>query len=212
MMDMDKTRADLEALHCETKEGLLIWADQFENDHYVLDVYGEQVTIDLSRQTVEEVMDISLTLVDRVVMANGELTTAEYMELEEKVREQYPEDGSWLLHIVMEAVRNDRLFGRYKDIEPQIGALNPRGYPMGTAAYLLLVRPEIHKLIYAVIRHVDDAVENYKTLVYTFMAGILTKCWGVGFGWSKNEEGNWVWHNSESNDENGGENQGQKTD
>ena len=90
-------------------------------------------------------------------------------------------------------VRNDHLFGRYKDIEPMIAKLSPRGYPMSSAAYLLTVRPELHKLIYAVVRHVDDAEENYDSLVYTFFLGALAKGWGVGNGWSKSEDGNWMW-------------------
>ena len=42
-----------------TRERLLTWMDQFENDHYVFDVYGETVTVDLQRETVTEVLDDS---------------------------------------------------------------------------------------------------------------------------------------------------------
>jgi hypothetical protein len=92
----------------------------------------------------------------------------------------------------LEALRDDHLFGRYRDIEPMIGRLSPRGYPAGSAAYLLMVRPELHKLIYAVIRHVDDVEENYVSLVYTFFIGILAKGWGEGNGWRKTPTG-WQW-------------------
>jgi len=109
------------------------------------------------------------------------------------VRREHPEDSGWLFHIVLQAVSDDRLFGRYRDIEPMIAKLSPKGYPMGSAAYLLMVRPELHKLIYAVIRHVDDVEENYMSLVYTFFIGILAKGWGEGNGWTKTDEGNWVW-------------------
>ena len=190
---MEKRQLEQDVLHAETKEALLAWADQFENNHYVFDVYGEPVTVYLPRDTVEKVMDISLLLLDRVVAAHGEITTAEYLELEENVRGKCLDDGEWILHIVMKAAGNNHLFGRYKDIEPMIGKLNPRGYPMGTVAYLMLVRPEIHKLIYAVIRHADDAREHYESLAYTFFIGILAKCWGTGYGWSKTEKDNWVW-------------------
>lgn len=175
------------------KETLLAWMDQFLSDHYVLDVYGETVTVDLPKETVTKLIDISILLIDRVVEAKDELHTAEYEDLEERVRKEYPEEGAWLPHVIMKAVSDDHLFERYRDIEPMIGKLMPRGYPMGSAAYLLMVRPEIHKLIYAVIRRVDDVEENYESLVYTFLVGALTKGWGEGFGWSKTEEGNWIW-------------------
>ena len=177
----------------DTKEALLAWMDQFQNDHYVLDVYGETVTVDLDKETVTKLIDISILLVDRVLEAKDELHTSEYEHMEERVRKEYPEEGAWLLHVMMKAVSDDHLFGRYRDIESMIGRLMPRGYPMASAAYLIMVRPEIHKLIYAVIRRVDDAEENYKSLVYTFLVGVLTKGWGEGFGWSKTEEGNWTW-------------------
>ena len=186
------------------RETFLEWIDQFENDHYEYEMYGETVKVDLPRETVEKVMDISLLLCDRVVEAQGELTTAEYEELEASVRKDYPDDGPWLFHVVLKAVLDDGLFGRYKDIEPMVGALMPRGYPMASALYLLVVRPEIHELIYAVIRHVDDVEENYASLAYTFFLGILAKCWGEGFGWSKNENGNWVWKNRDYYDQDRG--------
>ena len=163
------------------REMVLSWMDQFENDHYEFDVYGEMVKVDLPRATVEKVMDISIFLVDRVVAAKGELSTAEYEELEENARKKYPDDSSWLFHVVMDAFLNERLFGWYMDIEPMIGDLMPRGYSRESAAYLLTVRPEIHKLIYAVIRHVDDIEENYNSLVYTFFLGVIAKGWGEGY-------------------------------
>ena len=116
-------------------------------------------------------------------------------ELEENVRKRHP-DQSWLVYSMLGAVVNDRLYGRYKDIEPMIGRLMPRGYPVGSAAYLFTVRPELQELIYVVIRRVDDAKENYESLVYTFFLGVLTKGWGEGFGWSKLDNGNWAWESS----------------
>ena len=130
----------------DAKETLLAWMDQFQNDHYVLDVYGETVTVDLPKETVRKLIDISILLVDRVVEAKDELHTSEYEDMEERVRKEYPEDGAWLLHVMMKAVSDDHLYGRYRDIEPMIGQLMPRGYPMGSAAYLLMVRPEIHNV------------------------------------------------------------------
>ena len=158
------------------REDLLLWAGQFENDHYVFEAYGDEYTVDLPRETVEAAIDIAITLVDRVVAAKGDLHTAEYEALEARVK----------------AYGDDHLFGRYRDIEPMIGRLSPRGYPAGSAAYLLTVRPELHKLIYAVIRHVDDVEENYVSLVYTFFIGILAKGWGEGNGWRKTPTG-WQW-------------------
>ena len=190
-----------EGAKMRTREAFLAWMNQFENNHYVFDVYGETVTVDLARETVEKVMDISLLLVDRVVAAQAELTTAEYEALENKVRKEYPEDGAWMFHLMLEAVLDDHLFGRYKDIEPMIGKLMPRGYPMGSAPYLIVVRPEIHELIYAVIRHVDNVEEDYVSLAYTFFIGTLTKGWGTGFGWSKMENRNWEWRNSDYKNE-----------
>lgn len=172
------------------REDLLLWADQFENDHYVFEAYGDEYTVDLPRETVEAAIDIAITLVDRVVEAKDDLKTAEYEELEARVRREYPED--WLFRTVLKAYGDDHLFGRYRDIEPMIGRLSPRGYPAGSAAYLLTVRPELHKLIYAVIRHVDDVEENYVSLVYTFFIGILAKGWGEGNGWRKTPTG-WQW-------------------
>ena len=172
------------------REDLLLWADQFENDHYVFEAYGDEYTVDLEREKVEAAIDIAITLVDRVVEAKGELHTAEYEALETKVRREHPED--WLFHTVLEAYSDDNLFGRYRDIEPMIAKLSPRGYPTCSAAYLLTVRPELHKLIYAVIRHVDDVEENYVSLVFTFFIGILAKGWGEGNGWKKTENG-WQW-------------------
>ena len=42
------------------------------------------------------------------------------------------------------------------------------------------------------IRQVDDIEENYESWVYSFFAGVLTKG-GEGFGWSKTEDGSWIW-------------------
>ena len=142
------------------KDTLLAWADQFKDDHYVFDMYGETVTVDLPRETVEKIMDISILLLDRVVAAKGELTTAEYEELEENARKKHP-DQSWLVYAMMEAVVNDHLYGRYKDIEPMIGRLMPRGYPVGSAAYLFTVRPELQELIYVVIRSVVAVASKF---------------------------------------------------
>ena len=178
------------------REDLLLWADQFENDHYVFEAYGDEYTVDLPRGTVEAAIDIAITLVDRVVEAKGELHTAEYEALEDKVRKKHPEDSAWLFHIVLEAYSDDHLFGRYRDIESMIAKLSPRGYPRESAAYLLTVRPELHKLIYAVIRHVDDVEENYVSLVFTFFIGILAKGWGEGNGWKKTPTG-WQWTQEE---------------
>ena len=183
------------------RESILAWADQFENDHYTFNLYGEKYIVDLPRETVEDILDISITLVNRVVAAKGDLHTAEYEKLETRIRKTYPEDSAWLLHIVMEVIHNDHLFGHYRDIEPMIGKLSPRGYPIDSAAYLLLVRPELQQLVYAVIRHVDDVEENYDSLAYTFFLGTLAKGWGVGNGWSKNEKGNWVWNREEDKKE-----------
>ena len=175
------------------RESLLAWADQFENDHCVIEAYGEKYTADLDREKTEAAIDIAITLVDRVVAAKGDLLTSEYEELEAKVRREYPEDSACLLHIVLQVVSDDRLFGRYRDIEPMTAKLSPRGYPVRSAAYLLLVRPELYKLIYAVIRHMDVAEENCDSLVYTFFIGILAKGWGEGNGWKKTDEGSWRW-------------------
>lgn len=178
------------------KENLVAWADQFENDHYVFEAYGDEYTVDLDRGTVETIIDIAITLVDRVVAAKEELHSAEYEALEARVREKYPEDSAWLFHTVLKAYGDDHLFGRYRDIEPMIAKLSPRGYPSGSAGYLLTVRPELHKLIYAVIRHIDDVEENYVSLVYTFFIGVLAKGWAEGNGWRKTHTG-WQWTQEE---------------
>ena len=44
----------------DVRENLLAWMDQFENDHYVFDMYGKTVSVDLPREMVEKVMDISI--------------------------------------------------------------------------------------------------------------------------------------------------------
>ena len=156
----------------DARKALLSWIDKFENDHYEYDVYGEMVKVDLPRESVEKLIDISILLVDRVVAAKGELSTAEYEGLEEDIRKKYPNDEAWLQHVALNAVTNDRLFGRYRDIERMIGELSPRGYPADS---------------------VDDVKENYNSLVYTFFLGVMAKGWGEGYGWSKTAEGNWHW-------------------
>lgn len=176
------------------RDTLLAWMDQFENGHYEFDVYGENVSIDLPRDTVEKIMDISLQLCDRVVEAKGELSSAEYENLESIIRKEHPDD-KYQFFVVEEAVHNERLYGRYNDIESKIFDLNLRGYPTDSAACILTVVIEIRKLIYAVIRHVDDAEDNYLSLAYTFFIGVLTIGWGEGLGWSKDKEGNWSWNN-----------------
>ena len=54
------------------REDLLLWAGQFENDHYVFEAYGDEYTVDLPRETVEAAIDIAITLVDRAVAAKGD--------------------------------------------------------------------------------------------------------------------------------------------
>ena len=65
----------------DVRETFLAWMDQFENDHYEFDVYGEKVTVDLTKDTVEKVVDIALLLCDRVAAAQDELTSADYEEM-----------------------------------------------------------------------------------------------------------------------------------
>ena len=108
-------------------------------------------------------------------------------------KKKYKDESEWLFHVTLDAVSSDRLFGRYKDIEAMIAELKPRGYPTDSAAYYIMAHFDIYKLIYAVIRHVDDIEENYDSLAYTFFLGILAKCWGEGYGWSKSEDGVWRW-------------------
>ena len=142
----------------------------------------------MDKETVGKLIDISLLLLDRVVEAKGDLHMAEYEELERKVRAEYSDDGEWLLHLTIAVIRDDRLFGRYREIEPMIAKLNPRGYPPGTAAYLLIVRPELHKLIYAVIRHVDDAEENLSFAGLYVLCRRAYKRMGRGLGLVKGRE------------------------
>ncbi len=175
----------------DVKEELLAWADQFENDHYIFDVYGKTVTADVPKEIVEKLIEIAILLVDRVVAAQGSLSTAEYEKLEQQTRKEYPDESDWLIHVMLNAYNDERLFGRYIDIEPMIGELELRGCYMGTAAYIFMIKPEIILLIYAVIRHVDDIVDNYKSLVYSFLIGVITKGWSEGGGWFKTEDGNW---------------------
>jgi hypothetical protein len=177
----------------ETREGILLWADQFENDHYTLELYGKKFTVDLPRKTVEAILDISILLVDRVLASKDVLHTAEYEEVERRIRLKYPKDSEWSLHTVLDIICNDHLFGPYKDIEPMIRKLMPRGYPIDSAAYLLMVRPELYKLIYAIIRNVDIVEDNYASMVYTFFVCTLAKGWGEGNGWKKNADGSWEW-------------------
>ncbi len=210
---------------------ILDWADQFENDHYSFNLYGSKFSLTLPRETVEAVLDISITLVDRIVAAKGELHKSDYQEfekrvigctVEDKAKEETEEKeeeemvsasssdsssnsqnsfsnsslnrsdsssvssssvsssnvigGDWFFSLILEAVFDKRLFGRYEDIEQMIADLMPQ--KKNTATYMFLIKPELHKLIYAAIRHVDDVEENYNSLVYTFFLGVLAKCWG----------------------------------
>ena len=216
---------------------ILDWADQFENDHYSFNLYGSKFSLTLPRETVEAVLDISITLVDRIVAAKGELHKSDYQEFEKRVigctvedkakeeteegKEKEEEEmvsasssdsssdsssnsqnsfsnsslnsslnrsdsssvsssnvigGDWFFSLILEAVFDKRLFGRYEDIEQMIADLMPQ--KKNTATYMFLIKPELHKLIYAAIRHVDDVEENYNSLVYTFFLGVLAKCWG----------------------------------
>ena len=181
------------------RETILEWTEQFGNGPYVIEEFGTKYTVDVPRNLAEAVLDISILLADRVLEScrKKELCTAEYKELEDKIREKYPDNGDWLFHTVMEAVLDDHLWGRYKDIEAMVGKLKPRGYPFGSAPYLLVMRPEIDALIYAIIRTVDEAESCYDSLVYTFFICILAKGWGEGNGWSKSKEGKWEWHKKE---------------
>lgn len=175
------------------RDTLLAWIDQFENDHYEFDVYGENVSVDLPRETVEKVLDISLLLCDRVVEAKDELFMADYLNVEESIRQKCKDDEHLMFYLVDEVAHNERLYGRYRDIESMITNLKPRDYPVGSAASILYTVFEIRNLIYAVIRHVDDIEEKYMSLAYTFFLGVLCKGWGEGFGWSKDKDGTWTW-------------------
>ncbi len=172
-----------------TREKIIKWIDQFENDHYEFDMYGEKVKVDLPREIVEKILDISILLVDRVVDAKGILHTSEYEKLEKKFKKENPD--TWLIRTVLEVVPDDHLFGRYRDIANMIGKLRPHNFPLRSATYLTMILPEIYELIYAAARCVDEAQESYTSLVYTFFLGVLGLCWGEGFGWRK-ENGNWV--------------------
>lgn len=184
----------------EIRDTILAWADQFGNGPYVIEEYGAKYSVNVPRDLVEAVLDIAIILADRVLEAcrKKELRTAEYKELEDKIREKYPDNGEWLLHTVMEAVQDDHLWGRYKDIEPMVGKLEPRGYPFGSAPYMLVMRPEIYSIIYAVVRNVDDAESVHDSLVYTFFICVLAKGWGEGQGWAKAENGTWKWEKEET--------------
>ena len=221
----------------DIRDIILDWADQFENDHYSFNLYGSKFSLTLPRETVEAVLDISITLVDRIVAAKGELHKSDYQEFEKRVigctvedkakeeteegKEKEEEEmvsasssdsssdsssnsqnsfsnsslnsslnrsdsssvsssnvigGDWFFSLILEAVFDKRLFGRYEDIEQMIADLMPQ--KKNTATYMFLIKPELHKLIYAAIRHVDDVEENYNSLVYTFFLGVLAKCWG----------------------------------
>lgn len=180
------------------RDDLLAWVDQFENDHYEFDVYGRTIIVDLPRETVEKVMDIGLLLVDRVVAAKGDLTTAEYEQHEEKTRKKYHDESDWLHHVILSAVPNDRLFGRYKDIAAMVGELEPHGIPANSAAYLLMVSEDINSVIYAVVRCVDEVDEKYESLAYTFLICVLARGWGEAYGWAKTRDGKWTWKSSDT--------------
>ena len=181
----------------ETKELLLDWTEQFENDHYIYEVYGQTLTADVPKETVKKIIDIAILLVDRVKAAKGDLSSSEYEELEGKVREEYPDINEMAFHVMLKAINDEHLFGRYLDIEPMVGELLLRGYEPGSAAYLLLIKPVIHQLIYAVVRHVDEIDEKYTSLAYTFFIGVITKGWSEGNGWTKTENGTWEWKSTD---------------
>ena len=84
------------------RDTLLAWIDQFENDHYEFDVYGENVSVDLPREKVEKVLDISLLLCDRVVEAKDELFMADYLNVEESIRQKCKDDKHWMFYLVDE--------------------------------------------------------------------------------------------------------------
>ena len=90
----------------DIRNTILDWADQFENDHYEFNMYGIKYTVDLPRETVEAVLDIAITLMDRVVAVKGELHTADYEELENRVlgcsieeKNAMPDAGDWLFNL-----------------------------------------------------------------------------------------------------------------
>ncbi len=173
------------------------WIEPHKDNHYEYDFLGHEIKVDLPRDKVESILDISLLLVDRIQEAKGDLKSKEYIELEKRVREEHPSDSSWVLFTTLEAVSNDRLYGRYRDIELMIKKLNPRDLSTDSAAYRLMVRQDVQGMIYSIIRNVDDVDEEYINMVYTFFLGIMAKGWGEGLGWYKSEDGNWCWHKEE---------------
>ncbi|MBQ8160804.1 MAG: hypothetical protein IJ083_08615 [Clostridia bacterium] len=175
----------------KTREGLIAWLNQFEGDHYTFDMYGVRFTVDLPRATAEKVMDIAFLLIDRIVEAQGELTGAEFQKLE--AEKGLMADGSDVLRVVMAAYADDHLFGRFRDIDAMIGRLQPKGAPLDSGFFQLVIRPELDLLIYAAIRHVDTVEKEYESLVYTVFLGFLSKGWGEGAGWCKGDDGNWHW-------------------
>ena len=168
------------------------WVDQFEGDYYSYDVYGTPVTVNVDRETVEKLIDISADLVDTVVAAKEDLTTAEYETLEAEQKKLHGDD-TWLLYTVLEAKEKKRLWARYEPFIDRLTDLGPRDIPKGSASYLLMVKPNLEQLVYATIRHVDDVEENYVRLAYTFFILALAKGWGEGFGWKRREDGGWMW-------------------
>ena len=60
-----------------------------------------------------------------------------------------------------------------------------------------MIKPVIHQLIYAVVRHVDEIDEKYTSLAYTFFIGVITKGWSEGNGWTKTENGTWEWKSTD---------------
>ena len=173
------------------------WIDPYKDNHYEYNFLGHEIKVDLPRDKVESILDISLLLVDRIQEAKGDLKTKEYIDLEERVRKEHHSDGDWVLFAASEVVKNDRLYGRYRDIELMIEQLHPRDLSTDSTAYMLMVRQDIRGMIYSVIRNVDVVDEEYVNLVYTFFLGIMAKGWGEGLGWYKGDEGNWCWHKEE---------------
>ena len=130
---------------------------------------------------------------ERIADAQGDLATEEYLELESRLQEKYPnDDGEWLINVVLDAVNNERLFGRYKEFEPMSAALNLRGLPARSTVYLLMIKFSILTLIYRIIRRVDDIQENYIPLACEFFTGVIAEDWGEGLGWVKKENDKWV--------------------
>ena len=178
----------------DARELVQEWIDCFEDNHYEFDLFGHQIKVDLPREKVESILEISLLLAKRIKEAQGDLKSEEYKELEERVRKEHPSNNDWVTFSVLEAVCNERLYGRYRDIEKMIDKLNPRDIPIDSASYMLMVRPDIQSLIYSMIRNVDDVDEKYESIVFSFFLALMAQGWGEGLGWYRCDAGNWCWH------------------